>query len=197
VERVYAEKTFLGGPGAESRGYRGHRIILDAVAPILDAGMRVLDAGCGAGRLGLAIRNRVAVLEGLDISERMTAQARETKAYDRLETADLETFLPRHRDRYDLIILAAVLVHYGDLSGILSLLRKSLRADGALVFTTFELAGDGARNFGTTASNFFAHGAGYLEQSLRKAAFDTISIDQAIHEYHGDDPRMCHIVTAK
>jgi len=197
IARLYAEKTFLGGAGAERRGYNGHRLILDAVAPILSDGMRVLDAGCGAGRLGLAIRGRVASLDGFDIADRMTDRARKTNAYDHLETADLETFLPRHRDRYDVIILAAVLVHYGDLSGILPLLRQSLRASGSLVFTVFKLAGDGARNFDTTAYNFFAHGAAYLEKTLTDSGFPTCSIQEAIHEYHGDEPRMCYVVTAR
>ena len=199
VRRVYAEKSFLGGAGAERRGYNGHRLILDAVAPILGAadGLRVLDAGCGAGWLGLAIRDRVEWLEGFDISERMTARARETNAYDRLETADLDAFLPRHRDRYDLIVLAAVLVHYGDLSGILSLLRESLRAGGALVFTVFKLAGGECRNFDTTAYNFFAHDAVYIENILAETGFPACSIEEAVHEYHGDEPRMCYVVTAR
>ncbi len=52
-----------------------------------------IDLGCGTGLFGAEIRDRVAHLEGFDLSVNMLAKAEEKSLYDLLAKADLRSIL--------------------------------------------------------------------------------------------------------
>ena len=77
--------------------YRGPELLQEALTRVgLAPGMLldVLDAGCGTGLAGPLFRSWARQLDGVDLSPRMLAQARERGLYDRLDLGDLtETLL--------------------------------------------------------------------------------------------------------
>ena len=64
---------------------------------------RILDADCGSGLTGTALRNLGhGNIEGIDISAKLLALADQTGAYDRVERVNMQTFpLPFEDSEFD------------------------------------------------------------------------------------------------
>ena len=96
-------------------------------------GLKVLDAGCGTGYLCRQLRDRGAVVTGIDISERMIDIARaEHPTIDfRVDScSELRTI----RDaEFDLVIANYVLMDTPDLDGAMHAFRRILRTKGIAV----------------------------------------------------------------
>ena len=70
--------------------YRAPQLLFDALAPHLPPSpVSMIDLGCGTGLLGLLVRPRASILHGVDLSEKMLAEAQTSKLYDQLECADI------------------------------------------------------------------------------------------------------------
>jgi SAM-dependent methyltransferase len=100
-------------------------------------GLRVLDAGCGAGALSRELMARGAVVTGLDASAGLLAVAR-----DRLGPAvplvhgDLAEPLPFPDATFDLVVSSLVLHYLRNWSPVLSELRRVLAPGGRIVAST-------------------------------------------------------------
>ncbi len=139
---------------------------LDRAPPMPAGGLVVLDLGCGTGLAGLAIRDRAAWLEGIDLSPEMIARARARGVYDALRIADLVTALETAGRRYDLILAADVLIYFGDLAPVFAAAAKALRPGGRFALTTEHADGTGYR-LGDHLR--FAHSVPYLHQTSAQA----------------------------
>jgi len=100
-----------------------------------DGSRHVLDLGCGTGLSGRALAPFARVLEGLDLSPRMLAEAARQGCYAALHETDLLDFLPRHPRAYDLVAAVDVLNYLGDLRPALAAMAAALRPGGALAFS--------------------------------------------------------------
>lgn len=141
------------------------------------SGLRVLDAGCGTGLCGAALRPLAARLTGVDLSAAMLALAAETGWYDRLVQADLAALagpdqagLPRD-EVFDLIVSSDVLVYFGDLSGVLAALRARLARNGTLVLTLEAADHPGDEGFLRHPSGRFRHHPAQVAEALTAAGF--------------------------
>jgi 2-polyprenyl-3-methyl-5-hydroxy-6-metoxy-1,4-benzoquinol methylase len=101
-------------------------------------GARVLDLGCGAGRLSLMCRALGAETHGVDFSETAIALAKLASEVTRtgpitftVETA--ESFVPRQP--FDIIILVGVLEHVPDPAATLRQMRSWLAPGGRVVIS--------------------------------------------------------------
>lgn len=93
------------------------------------AGRRILDAGCGAGPLTAALRDRGAVVTGLDSSAKMLELARTRLGNDvPLHLADLSSPLPFPDGAFDDVIACLVLHYLEDWTAPLAELRRVLTA---------------------------------------------------------------------
>jgi SAM-dependent methyltransferase len=97
-------------------------------------GRRILDAGCGAGPLFEALRDRGAIVTGFDTSPGMLAVARRRLGPDAdLQVADLAKPLPFADGAFDDVVASLVLHYLEDWGPPLAELRRVLKPGGRLI----------------------------------------------------------------
>lgn len=163
--------------------YRGPEIVLAALdaasQPLPNPQMfhRVLDLGCGTGLMAVALGTRAGMVDGVDLSRAMLAQAKATGRYRSLAEADVVAFLAAvDAPDYDLIVAADVFVYLGDLAPVLALAAARLAPEGRIAFTVQHHPGSG---FVLGADLRFAHAPAYLAD-VAEAAGLTVLIDQRV-----------------
>lgn len=98
------------------------------------AGRRILDAGCGSGPLSAALRDRGAVVTGIDASAGMVALAKRRLGDDvALHVVDLRDPLPFADGAFDDVVASLVLHYLEDWGPTLAELRRVLRPGGRLI----------------------------------------------------------------
>ncbi|QPP07813.1 class I SAM-dependent methyltransferase [Streptomyces bathyalis] len=98
------------------------------------AGRRILDAGCGSGPLSAALRDRGALVTGIDASAGMLALARRRLGDDvALHVVDLSDRLPFADGAFDDVVASLVLHYLEDWGPTLAELRRVLRPGGRLI----------------------------------------------------------------
>ena len=113
-------------------GYYARPAILDLAGDV--AGRRILDAGCGSGPLFAALRDRGAIVTGIDNSAGMLRLARRRLGDGAdLRVADLGSPLPYPDDTFDDVVAALVLHYLEDWGPALAELRRVLRPGGRLI----------------------------------------------------------------
>lgn len=122
---------------AEGADLAGEARLLDAlIAP----GSRVLDAGCGTGRVGAALHARGHTVVGVDVDPALVAAADEDHPGPHWLVADLAT-LHLEEQPFDAAVLAGNVLVYvaaGTERDVLARVAAHVRADGIVVaaFTT-------------------------------------------------------------
>ncbi|MFB7512131.1 class I SAM-dependent methyltransferase [Streptomyces sp. NPDC056144] len=97
-------------------------------------GRRILDAGCGAGPLTAALRERGAVVSGIDSSAGILALARRRLGDGAdLRVADLRDPLPFADGAFDDVVASLVLHYLEDWGPTLAEVRRVLRPGGRLL----------------------------------------------------------------
>ncbi|WP_328907500.1 methyltransferase domain-containing protein [Streptomyces sp. NBC_00234] len=98
------------------------------------AGRRILDAGCGSGPLSAALRERGAVVTGIDSSAGMVALARRRLGDDAaLHVVDLKDPLPFADGAFDDVVASLVLHYLEDWGPTLAEMRRVLKPGGRLI----------------------------------------------------------------
>ena len=101
------------------------------------AGRKILDAGCGSGSLSAALRDRGAVVTGIDSSAGMLELARRRLgAGAALQVADLGRPLPFPDGAFDDVVASLVLHYLEDWGPTLAEMRRVLRPGGRLIVST-------------------------------------------------------------
>lgn len=162
-------------------GYRAPALLAgvvaaDGLSPTGD--LAVLDAGCGTGLCGAALRPYARKLSGVDLSGGMLERARARGLYDVLEEAELVAFLDARPDRFDLIVAADVLCYFGVLDEALTAAGAALRPGGRLAFTVEALEGDGAAPHRVATHGRYAHREGYVRDTLEQAGLTLVRLDR-------------------
>jgi SAM-dependent methyltransferase len=113
-------------------GYYARPAILDLAGDV--AGRRILDVGCGAGPLFEELRDRGALVTGVDPSAKMLELARKRLGDGAaLRQADLKDPLPYPDDAFDDAVACLVLHYLEDWSAPLAELRRVLVPGGRLI----------------------------------------------------------------
>lgn len=183
--------------------YRGYQLVIDALNRFSAPGQKldICDAGCGTGLVGMGIRNRARVLDGIDFSAAMLEKARAKGIYNHLFEDDMVARLQRSPERYDAITCAATLIHFSDLEPAFQAAYAALKERGIFIMTLFpnledeevvyvapDLLGEGG---------CFVHGTGYVRKTAAEAGFEVEQMDSEIHEYHNGVAEMGLIITLR
>ena len=98
-------------------------------------GRRILDAGCGSGPLFAALRDRGAIVTGIDTSTGMLEVARRRLGADAaLQVADLRNRLPFADGAFDDVVASLVLHYLEDWGPALTELRRVLATSPSFLF---------------------------------------------------------------
>lgn len=181
-------------------GYRAPALLQAVVAERLAPGGRgrlaVCDAGCGTGLCGPWLRAHAQELVGVDLSQGMLDLAQERGLYDRLERAEITTWLATHPVRYDLLVAADVLCYFGELGAFLRGARDALKPGGLLAFTVEFDAEPGRLGYRLQLNGRYRHGDTYVRRCLEAAGFANIMIAGADLRLEGGAPVQGMVVTA-
>jgi predicted TPR repeat methyltransferase len=154
----------------EKLSYRAPALVaamLEGAGPKPLKWLDVLDAGCGTGLCGAIIAPFARRLVGVDLSEKMLAQAKDKKVYHTLMKAELTEYLRANSEAFDLIVSADTLVYFGDLKGVVAAAAGALRPNGLFVFTLEHAVGDSADiDYRLELHGRYSHSRTYVEQLL-------------------------------
>lgn len=129
---------------AQGRDLHGEARFCDALLP---RGARVLDAGCGTGRVAIELARLGHKTVGVDIDTSMLAEARAAAPDLTWTTGDLATLAPRAvdgPDTFDLAVAAGNVMIYltpGTEAQAVATLAACVRPHGGLVIAGFALDG--------------------------------------------------------
>ena len=159
-------------------GYRTPALIDAAIARHVGrTGLATADLGCGTGLCAPFLRPLSSSLAGVDLSEKMLAQARAIKLYDELVCADIGPWLAGQARAFDLAVAADVLVYFGDLDDLFAQVRAALRPGGWFCFSTE--AGEGC-DYVLLPSNRYAHSLAYLRRLALARGFALVEAEPAV-----------------
>jgi SAM-dependent methyltransferase len=151
-----AEAYAVANEGGIQNAYYERPAIL-ALAGDVD-GRRILDAGCGSGSLFAELRDRGAVVTGIDVSPGMLEVARRRLGDGAdLQVADLRDPLPFPDSAFDDVIASLVLHYLEDWAPTLAELRRVLRTGGRLIVSVdHPFAIHGLHRMAGQRTNYFA-----------------------------------------
>ncbi len=97
----------------------------------------VLDAGCGTGKTGIALRAvGFNTIDGIDISEESLKLAKDVKVYNNIKCVDLQSFpFPLKNDQYDALISVGVSTYLPDTANTLQEFCRIVKPQGPIIFT--------------------------------------------------------------
>lgn len=181
------------------RGYKGVEVFADQIDRLLPEDQiefnHILDAGCGTGLVGAALRPFTAKLTGIDLTPEMLAIAKTKETdegrplYDELLEEDVRTYLLHlHEPHYDLIVLAEVAELMGGLSPLCDGAMKALLPGGLLVFTIQLLEKQGGYHFDPETQRF-RHSSDYLKSLSSRSGLIPLSL-HAVELYEGETRYM-------
>lgn len=164
VQRLFDEysQTFESKL-VEKLEYRAPAIARELMEEICGAALgftTMADLGCGTGLSGLAFRNCVKTMVGMDLSEKMIDLAQKQNCYDRLLQGDIITLLNGLDLSFDLFLATDVVVYFGGLDTLFAALRKRAATGAYFVFSTEKHGAEDS--FVVQKTGRFAHSPNYI-----------------------------------
>lgn len=157
--------------------YAMPRLVADHMTRLFPAQRRlhILDGGCGTGLCGSVLRPYARTLVGVDLSEGMLRHAWHRGVYDETVQAELAAWLDTQRQRFDVIVLADVLIYFGELRPVLTPAASALKSDGMIIFST-EATTAHAIPFHLNATGRYSHSEDYLRETVEQSGFTLDSL---------------------
>ncbi len=195
IEKTFDEFSAHFDVKMKQLSYRGHRLIQDALARVIQPGGRLtgLDAGCGTGLCGPLIRPYFTHLAGVDLSSGMLEVARRLGVYDELSRMELTGYLALHPDSFDVIVSADTLIYFGTLGEVLGLARRALKPGGLMIFTTEEAEDE--KGYTINPNGRYSHGRAYLQTVLAESGFELMAFESGVTRFEFGEPVDCLVVT--
>lgn len=136
VAELYDRWADVYDDDVERWGYEVPERIAELLAARVSRDREVLDAGCGTGRAGVALRNAgFHEIVGVDFSAASLRAASEHGAYRFLSEADMNQRLPFTDNRFGGAVSAGVFSYLTDTEATVRELLRVIEPGGSLVFT--------------------------------------------------------------
>lgn len=148
--------------------------------------IRVLDLGCGSGLCGKYIKEQMpeASVTGVDISEKMLAEAEAKKVYDKLIKSDLMSCFNSIKNKFDVVVASDVLTYFGSLDSLFAGVADSLIKGGIFIFTV-SVNETNSKDWFLLFCSRFAHNEKYVKKMIAKSGFETIKNEEKILRKEG------------
>lgn len=158
---------------------------------------RVLDAGCGTGLCSKYLDSALKKyqLYGVDISAQMLEKARQRGKYKELKKDDMESYLIKQKNKFDLIIAADVLTYFGRLESVFDACFKSLAERGIMVFSISKNEKDSI-SWQQHLSGRFVHGEKYVQKALKQSGFQEVIFKPCALRKEGEKDVFGWVITA-
>ena len=205
IQQLYKRfSTFYDSNLVDELDYAAPERLSDAIDTVFPQrnDLAILDLGCGTGLSGEQLRPRAERLDGIDLSPEMTAAARKRNLYDKLDVAEITTWLQsaaqndnRHAaSQYDLIVACDTLIYFGDLAQVVSPAAALLNDGGAIAFSVERAA---QAPYVLTDSGRYAHHADHIEQVAKSAGLSmSYHQESFLRTEYGEDV-VGHIVVMR
>jgi predicted TPR repeat methyltransferase len=161
---------------------------------------RMLDLGCGTGLTGGTLRDMVADVTGIDISENMVELAHEKDLYETLYVAEIEDFLEDNDDEaFDLITATDVLPYLGALEPLFFGAAENMTDGGLFIFSSETRPAEimAGRPYIVGPHQRFVHAEDYVRERLAATGFEIVEITDINVRMQDGEPSPGHLVIAK
>jgi predicted TPR repeat methyltransferase len=161
---------------------------------------RMLDLGCGTGLTGGTLRDMVADVTGIDISENMVELAHEKDLYETLYVAEIEDFLEDNDDEaFDLITATDVLPYLGALEPLFFGAAENMTDGGLFIFSSETRPAEimAGRPYIVGPHQRFVHAEAYVRERLAATGFEIVEITDINVRMQDGEPSPGHLVIAK
>jgi predicted TPR repeat methyltransferase len=177
--------------------YCGPALAVDALNAVgaANIGLTILDAGCGTGLVGAALRPRAAKLIGVDLSAGMLAIAREHGLYDELIEADIVDVLRLRGQEFDVIVAADVVTYIGEVDPLFRCAAQSLRPGGYFIVIAEALKT--TEDFRLNPNGRFSHGREYLERVSKNAGLAVAYLEESVMRHEDNKPGPKWVAVAR
>ena len=159
--------------------YRGPELLKRLMGMYFEgqAGLHVLDAGCGTGLCAPILQPHAKSLVGVDLSGSMLELARQRGLYEALHQAEIGAFLDAGVERpFDLIACMDTLIYFGALESIFRQFAEHLPPGGWLIFTS-EICADNSKLYQLNPSGRYSHSVAYLRKTMEASGFHCAVLD--------------------
>lgn len=194
LNEIYTNRAAAWNRAAGDVGaYAAPSLIAEALARLCGGreDLDILDAGCGTGLVGQVIHGHGKRLEGIDMSSAMLDHAGHWGCYQALHHGDMVAFMSASPERFDVIVSAATLIHFGDLAPVFEGAATALRDHGLFIFTLFPFEGE-SDDRGVAVGSFdgfaqggcFMHGRRHVRRLAEATGHAVEILEDRVHEYH-------------
>jgi predicted TPR repeat methyltransferase len=177
---------YFDGKLAGDLGYDAPRHIEELLKKVCGEPLHfnaVADLGCGTGLAGQRLRGYAERLIGIDISEKMLAEAETKGVYDLLLVGDAAEMLLGSEGDFDLFVAADVFIYIGVLEPLLKAVVAKAAPGALFVFTTEKGNSDDCE---LQLTGRYAHGRAYVEKVVQECACQVAGVEEIELRTEGD-----------
>lgn len=146
----------------------------------------VLDLGCGTGLSGKAMRRWARNLVGIDLSPEMLAHAQDSGTYDKLELAEITSWMSAAAEPlFDLVVACDTVIYFGDLRQVLVPAGQRMKPGGRMIFGVER---SDSAPFRLTDNGRYQHSREHIAGAAADAGFVVEKIQDQILRYEYGKP---------
>ena len=132
----------------------------------------IMDLGCGTGLAGVELKDFCQEIEGIDLSKKMLAKAKQKNVYSKLNHTGIIEYLADAPLDFDLFLSTDVFVYVGELSEVFRLIKSRNKRHGRLAFSTEHTE---KADFFLEASGRYSHSKNYIDSLCDKFDYQLLN----------------------